>query len=152
MTIKTSPATYPSRITASNTIERHSAPLDARSIVALEFASFLAYRHARLKVPPAVLIRRALALLADHMSNLEGPELAGEMHRIREAGKGSGSALTLTQARARIEEHQRAPGAQAMSHWHDALRSTQENREGREMLARLEAVMAERFPDDEAGA
>lgn len=133
----------PSRIAASNTIERPAAHLDASSVVALEFCAFWLHKHTRIRAPSAVIIRRALALLADHVSNLTGDEVAREAHTIRDAGKGSGSALSLTQARARIEEHLRAPAAQPMDHWHDALRSAQENREGRELLARMEAIMAE---------
>lgn len=152
MTLKTSPGIAPTRVTASNTIERLSAPLDARSLVALEFAAFWAHKYAAVRVPAAVLIRRALSVYADHISGIEGPCIAGEIHRVREAGKGIGSALTLTEARARIEDHRRAPAAQPMSHWQDALISASERREGRAMLDRLEAFMAAQFRDDEEAA
>ena len=147
--LKTSQGRLPARITASNTIERPSAHLDARSVVALEFSAFWLHKHASIKVPPAVLIRRGLVLLAEHLSHLEGSEMDREVHTLRDTGKGSGSALSLTQARARIEEHLRAAAAQPMGHSHDALRSIQENREGRESLARVEAHMAALFPEDE---
>ena len=142
----------PSRIVTSNTIERPAAHLDARSVVALEFCTFWLRKHASIRVPPAVLIRRALVLLADHVSNLAGSEVAREVHILRDAGTGSGSAVSLTEARARIEEHLRASAAQPMDHWHDALRSVRENREGRELLDRVEAFMARQFPNDEVAA
>lgn len=147
MNLRISTRTRPARISASKGIERQSVPLDARSLVALEFAAFWAEKHASVKVPAAVLIRRALTLFADHLGALQGPAINGEIHRIRDAGVGSGSALTLTQARARIEEHQRASAAQPMATWYDALRSKEENQAYRDTHNHLETVMAQQFPD-----
>ena len=131
------------RISASNVIERHTAPLDARSAVALEFASYWCHKHATIKPAPAVIFRRALQLLAGHLSSLEGEDIAAETRAFRDAGRGEGSALTLTQARARIEDHIAAPARQRMDDWRDALHAPEERRQMSEMLVRLEALMAE---------
>jgi hypothetical protein len=143
----------PSRLTTEATIEKPAAPLDARSVVALEWSQHWLQRHASLRVPPAVLIRRALQVLADRLSNLEPDEFAREGHLMRDAARGKGSAVSLTEARARMERHVESsrgpmsPGPQPMAHWHDMLHSIEERRETRQMLDRLEAIMAEQFPE-----
>lgn len=137
----TPPRQQTARISASSVVERHTAPLDARSAVALAFADFWTHRHGSIRPAPAVIIRRALQLLADHLGTLEADDILHEVRAFRVAGKGEGSALTLTQARARIEDHQDAPGRQPMNDWRDALQSVEDRRESRAMLDRLEALM-----------
>lgn len=127
-------------ITALRGIEKHTAALDARSAVALEFATFWARRHTGLRPAPAVVIRRALQLLAEHLSALpevdpEGRSLARECRAFLEAGAGHGSARSLTEARARIEDHLEAPARQPMAHWKDALFSQAERAEQRRIVA-----------------
>ena len=131
------------RISPSNTVERHAAPLDARSAVALAFIDFWTERHATIKPAAGTTIRRALQLLAGHLSSLDGEDISSEVRAFRSAGKGEGSALSLTQARARIENHLRAPAAQPMLHWRDALEDQHERRESLAMLERLEELMGE---------
>lgn len=129
------------RISASSVVERHTAPLDARSAVALAFAEFWTHRHGSIVPAPAVIIRRALQLLADHLGTLEAEDILHEVRAFRAAGQGEGSALTLTQARARIEDHQDAPGRQPMASWRDALDSVEDRKASRAMLDKLEALM-----------
>jgi hypothetical protein len=150
MTIKTtSPPRRagPSRVLTESIVEKHTAGLDARSIVALEWTQHWLQHHTSLKAPAAVIARRALALLADHLSNLDPRAVAREGHLLRDAGRGKGSAVTLTEARARLERHietyrgKDAPGPQPMGHWLDMLDSIEERRASRAMLDRLEALM-----------
>jgi hypothetical protein len=124
-------------------LEKHTAALDARSLVALDWASFWAHKHTRLRPVPAVVIRRALVCLAEHLSNVDPEHIAAECRAFEDAGKGSGSARSLTEARARIEVHQEAPAAQPMDHWRDALHSKEERAESRRMLEALEKRMEE---------
>jgi hypothetical protein len=137
----------PCRVTTGATIEKQSAALDTRSVVALEWSLHWLQRHAAVKVAPAVVIRRALVLLADHLSNLQPEDIAREDHNLRDAAKGKGSAVSLTEARARMERHvetyrgPEAPGPQPMGHWQDMLCSIEERRESRQMLERLEQLM-----------
>ncbi len=124
------------------TLERASASLDARSAVALEWVTFYCARHGSVKVAPAVVIRRALELLAEHCSNLDGQEVAREMRAFVDAGRGEGTARSLTEARARIEDHIRAPAAQPMAHWLDALQPKEDRLASAALLAKLESVLA----------
>ena len=130
-----------SRISASAVVERHTAPLDARSAVALAFADFWTHQHGSIHPAPAVIIRRALQLLADHLGTLQADDILHEVRAFRAAGKGQGSALTLTQARARLEDHQKAPARQPMDSWRDALDSVEDRKASRAMLEKLEALM-----------
>jgi hypothetical protein len=130
-------------ITALQGIEKLTAALDARSLVALDWASFWAHKHTRLRAVPAVVIRRALMCLADHLSTLDPERITAEARAFEEAGEGSGSARSVTEARARIEVHQEAPAAQPMGHWRDALHSKEERAESRRMLDALEKRMEE---------
>ena len=109
------------RISPGNTIERHAAPLDPHSAVALAFIEFWTERHATIKPAAGTTIRRALQLLAGHLSALDGEDIASEVRAFRSAGKGEGSALTLTQARARIENHVSVRADQDMSHRADRI-------------------------------
>jgi hypothetical protein len=128
-------------ITALQGLEKHTAALDGRSLVALEFATFWARNQTRLRPVPAVVIRRALVCLADHLSSLDPERIAAECRAFEDAGKGSGSARSLTEARARIEVHQECPAEQPMDHWRDALHSKEERAESRRMLDALEKRM-----------
>jgi hypothetical protein len=129
-------------ITALGGLEKHTASLDAQSAVALEYATFWAHRHTDLRPVPATVIRRALRLLAAHLSCLDtgvdSLEVKPECRAFIDAGKGSGTARSLTEARARIEDHREAPARQPMGHWLDALHSKSERDESRRMLEALE--------------
>ncbi len=137
----------PSRVLTEAIVEKHTAGLDARAVVALEWSQHWLQRHTSLKAPAAVLVRRALVLLADHLSNLDPQEVAREGHLLRDAGRGKGSAVTLTEARARLERHvetyrgKDAPGPQPMAHWRDMLDSIEDRNASRAMLDKLEALM-----------
>jgi hypothetical protein len=137
----------PSRVLTESTVEKHTSGLDARSIVALEWTQHWLQRHTSLKAPAAVIVRRALVLLADHLSNLDAREVAHEGHILRDAGRGKGSAVTLTEARARLERHvetyrgKDAPGPQPMGHWLDMLHSIEDRKASRAMLDKLELLM-----------
>jgi len=154
LTASTTHRAGPSRLTAQSTIEKPAAHLDARSVVALEWSRHWLQRHASVKAPPAVVIRRALQVFADHLSNLDPREVAHEGHLMRSAARGIGSVVSLTEARARMERHvetyrgPNAPGPQPMQHWHDMQYSIEERRESRQMLERLEAAMAAQFPEN----
>jgi hypothetical protein len=130
------------RVRAERGIETTKADLDARSIVALEWTQLWARRHLRINPLGPVVVRRALCLLADHLSNLDADRLAAERRAFSDASAGSGSARSLTEARARIEHHQEAPGAQPMDHWRDALQSKEERAESKRMLEALEQRVA----------
>jgi hypothetical protein len=132
----------PRPIAASSHVERVSASLDGQSAVALAYCTWWARRHGSVKPAPSVIVRRALQVYADHLSRAEGFGIVPEVHQLAYTGRGSGSALSLTEARARIEEHERASLAQPMRHWHDALHSQAERKESAEFLERLEASMA----------
>jgi hypothetical protein len=94
-------------ITALSTLERPTASLDAHSSIALEWAAHHIHAHQRLKPQPAVLIRRALCLYVAHLGRLEEPEqLKAEAVALDTAARGSGTAITLTEARARLEAAQ----------------------------------------------
>ena len=142
----------PSRVLTETIIEKHTAGLDARSVVALEWSQHWLQRHTSLKAPAAVIVRRALVLLADHLSNIDPPEVAHEGHLLRDAGHGKGSAVTLTEARARMERHVETyrgpsmPGPQPMGHWLDMLHSIEERKASRQMLDKLEALMGDEVP------
>lgn len=131
------------RLAAVNSIEKEHASLDARSAVALAFCAFWMARHGSANPQPAVIIRRALQLLAEHLSQTDGDGIGVERQAFLQAAAGSGSALTLTQARARIEAHIEAPARQPMADWRDALFSQQQRQDTADMLHRLEASMAQ---------
>jgi hypothetical protein len=133
----------PTRITTERTIEKPASNLDARSVVALEWVQHWVQRHTSLKVPAPVVIRRALVALADRLSHLPSTDIAAEGQVFRDAARGCGSAITLTEARARMERHVQTPGLQPMAHWLDMLYSIEERRTTLDMLERLEAVLAE---------
>lgn len=130
-------------VTALGGIEKHTASLDGRSLVALEFASFWARKHTRLRPVPAVVIRRALVCLADHLSNLDPDHIAAECRAFGDAGKGSGSARSVTEARARIEQASEFPALQPMGHWLDALQSKEE----REHLRKVTEAVNQRMEE-----
>lgn len=140
------PSASRGRFNILNTLEKPAANLDAKSLVALEWIKFWIHRHESQSPAPAVVIRLALQVLAQHLSSVEPNEVRGLVNRFREAAKGSGGAISLTQARARIEEHLRAPGAQPMDHWEDALYSAEELKDRADIVSRLEAHMASAFP------
>lgn len=145
-----------SRVVIGSTIERQAIALDARSIVALEWVQLWAQRNALLRLAPAAVVRRALVLLAEHLSRLEPEAIAGEGHRLREAAKGSGSAVSLVEARARFERNAETyrspqmPGPMPLPHWRDALESPEARKESRRLLDSLEALMADKFPEKAA--
>jgi hypothetical protein len=62
-----------------------------------------------------------------------------ENRQFLEAAKGRGTARSLTEARARIEDHLEAPARQPMEHWNDALYSPAERAQSRALMAALEA-------------
>jgi hypothetical protein len=132
-------------ITALATVEKPVASLDADSLVALEWSQLWALNHAGVKPVPSVVMRRALCLLARHLSALPPDD---GLHRaealaFQQAGKGNGSARSLTEARARMEAHLEAPGRQPMASWLDALYSPKQRAEGRETAAAIEVHMAQ---------
>lgn len=131
-------ATPRTTITALGGLEKHTATLDARSAVALEFITHWCRRRTNLRPVPAAVIRRALVLLAEHLSGLDEELQAGECRAFEQAGRGSGTARTLTEARARIETHRECPARQPMDDWRDALYSIEERAEMRRTLAALE--------------
>ena len=134
-------STQRTSITALGGIEKHTASLDAQSAVALEFATFWAGRYVALRPAPTVVIRLALQLLAGHLSTLDELGINAECRAFMDAGKGRGTARTLTHARARIEDHLEAPARQPMAHWHDALHSKEERADTRRMLDAMERHM-----------
>jgi hypothetical protein len=98
-------------ITAVGTLERPTAGLDAYSLVAVDWVTAWASTRGRLKPQPAVIMRRALGLLVEHLSHLDAEEdeekrdeaTQRELLALHRAAKGSGSARTLTECRARLE-------------------------------------------------
>jgi hypothetical protein len=91
-------------VQALGTLERPTAGLDCRSIVALEWTSQWASTRGRLMPQAGVILRRALSLYVDHLSRIEDPEgTQRELEAIHRAAKGTGTARTLTEARARLE-------------------------------------------------
>lgn len=133
--------TRPGRFTTLNTIEKPAAHLDAQSMVALDWLRFWVAKHDSREPPPSVVIRVALQVLAQHCSSIEPHDIHSTVRRFRDAGKGHGNATSLTQARARIEAHLRAPGAQPMDRWEQALHSQAELQEKADFLARMEVHM-----------
>jgi hypothetical protein len=129
-------------IPANLTLERPTAALDAKSIIALEWIALWAGSYGSATPSPATTIRRALQFLAQHLGQLVDPgHIRAELLRFEEAGKGHGTARTLTEARARIEAHLECPGAQPMDSWRDALHSQEHREESRRMLEAVEARM-----------
>jgi hypothetical protein len=136
----------PGRFETLGTLEKPAAHLDAKSMVALDWLRFWVNKHESREPPPSVVIRVALQVLAQHCSSIDGNEVSSTVRRFRDAGKGSGSATTLTEARARIENHLRAPGAQPLDHWEQALHSQADLTDKADFLQRMEAHMAGLFP------
>jgi hypothetical protein len=121
-------------ITAANTLERAHASLDSRSLVHLYWAMHWCQQRARLKPQAAVVIRRALELYARHLDALQDP--TSELVAIESAGKGSGGAVQLTEARARLEraEFKALP-------LRECLYSPEQLREQQETAAAIEACL-----------
>jgi hypothetical protein len=121
-------------ITATNTLERVNASLDSRSLVHLHWATHWCQQRARLKPQAAVLIRRALELYARYLDALQDP--TSELVAIESAGKGSGGAVQLTEARARLEraEFKALPLS-------ECLYTPEQLREQRETAAAIEACL-----------
>lgn len=134
----------PRRLAAAKSLESTMAALDAQSIVALEWAALTYARHFHVHATPAVVIRRALQLLALHLTHIEAEDLPGEGQHLERTALGQGSARSLTEARARIETHRGTPGLQPMDSWLDALHSPEE----RATVEAVNAAFDARFPKD----
>jgi hypothetical protein len=129
-------------VPALGTLERPTAGLDCRSVIALEWAQHWALTRTRIKPQPGVVIRRALDLYADHLCRLPATDEATQQERraIERAAKGSGSARLLTEARARLEAAEGLPVA-----FLDVLQSPK----SRGLVAGINAAMQERYSDHE---
>lgn len=125
----------PRVIIARNTLERPTASLDAHSLTCLEWAGHQIAALHGLQPQPPVLIRRALDVYVSQLRQLD-PEDRGEFRRLEEAAKGQGGAITLTEARARLE----AAGGRPVP-FEEVRYSAEKLKEQRELLAALEKHM-----------
>lgn len=121
-------------IAARNTLERPTAALDAHSLICMEWAAHHLAAREKLRPQPAVILRRALDVYVGHLQSLPGTR--SELIALESAGRGTGSARMLTEARARLEAAEGRPMA-----FREVRYSPQQLREQREMLEALERHM-----------
>jgi hypothetical protein len=101
------PPAPPRVVRANNSLEKVLASLDSHSAARLAWIQHWHRVNTKADPQAAVVIRRALEVYARHL-NAMGESL-NEVPAIKAASKGSGSAVSLTEARARIEQAQLRP-------------------------------------------
>lgn len=126
-------------IAARNTQERPTASLDAESAVCLEWAAHQMAALHNLRPQPAVVIRRALSVYVHHLMHMDPDHTRGELMALDQAGKGTGTARTLLEARARMEACQGTPMA-----WAEARYSPEQRKEQQDTMAAIEKSLGAR--------
>lgn len=131
----------PRRILAVSGLERPVTSLDGRSAAVLAWAAHWHRAHTGLDPQAGVLMRRALALYSHHLEALQGDRVRAEEVSVVECSKGSGTAVTLTEARARIEA---ADAARRPLRLMVAMHRPEELQQHAAMVRALDGAMAAR--------
>lgn len=129
----------PRVVRALASLERPQTALCARSASQLAWAAHWHRAHTSTDPQAGVLIRRALDIYAGHLGTLEGDRVRAEEVALLASAKGSGSAIRLTECRARIEA---ADEARRPITLREALYRPDELKRHDEMSRALDAALA----------